>query len=1401
MKKFWKRTLAMLLTVLMIGGAAPLSAVAEIDWPTLSDDVGSLWVKEVMNVAKSAVFWVGNKIQGLSLKASAEAYSGSCGMGGYYLDGSNVTWMLESSTGILTIRGTGAMQSYYDANTPWSSYNSIIRTVIVENGVTRIGDYAFANCSNLTNISIPGSVTSIRDGAFFECRALSNIVIPSSITYIGSTAFEGCVSLSSIVIPSSVKTLGSGAFEECISLLTVEIGNGISSIEQAAFYNCTSLLTVTIPASVTSIKKNAFWGCTKLMSVSIPDTVIQIGDDAFRECISMEEAIIPDSVSTIGSGAFYNCKKLFKVKIGKNVKSIGSAVFLGCEQLESVSIPDSVTEIGDRAFFWCFNLSSAKIGNGVTCIGESFFYDCNSLTNVLLGNGVEKIDENAFVRCGKLKGLTIPYGVTFIGAKAFDGCVSIEEIVIPDSVENVDDGAFIRCKNLSRVVMGSGITRINSYTFYDCQNLLSVVIPNSIWLIDSYAFDNCYCLKDIYYTGTQMQWKRIVIESRNQYLNYATLYYNWDGENIDLTVLRLVSATPANGTTNASYTDNLVLTFNQDIFCRIGSVSETYDYEIAVRNYNTDEPIFSSEEIRSTFWNEATLSGNVLTIPHALLKMELGEKYYLYIGPDCFSAKNDITVHFPGITDKDAYTFICGKADPIMKKVSNIEMDVRNDEQETIGSLSVSFDPLYFEKNSNEYVDALADFCAQYLMLGYCYDEQNVINYLTKMGFSDAVANMHTSKEQVNYYIASGKMDIHGEYYTLVFVGLVGSFREQWYSNFDPDEGSTHQGFNNAKKYIYESAEKGRLSDYMKWLQSEKGADKAHTKVLVAGHSRGGAVANLVSAQLIKDQVYAMPENIYTYAFATPSMTTLDERKNSEYQRIFNIINPSDFVTWVMPAAWGYGKYGTTYLLPSKTNDANYSEYHTAMKNSYHFIKQANKDYSLLDDLFGDDYLLGEIAVDDVIGSMVSCVPSVSDYIHRWWWFPKDAFIFVTLREFFLDSICPIVAEKDTETKLIKIAGLLETLATPFSYPLFKQIIGYFILNQGVSPKFEVAHEMATYCAFMMTMDEGELTDSDKVQARNKKSLFTINCPVDVDVIEKSTGEVVGRIRNNVVNEEILAKPNSVVMTVSGDSKSAWPPSNGSYDVRLIGNGTGTMDCTVSTVDAQGTETARSGFFDVTITPGLTMSCAVPEGTFTPESATLSLADGTTIEPETLAETDLNALEIRVSTEGQGFANSLYNLTKGDYVTLTAIANTNNAFLGWYENGVQISADASCAFVAKADRDLTAKFTNNPVQTGKVQYVMANDLTLIYKTSSIIQSIVTADNDVKYTVAYSGFDNRIISVDENGNVTALKKGTTNVTVTATDAYGNTVESTCNVTVKYAWWQILIRILLLGFIWY
>ena len=174
-----------------------------------------------------------------------------------------------------------------------STFNGLVSlTVILQDGLTSIGNSAFYYCRSLTSIEIPSSVTSIGNSAFYYCSSLTSIEIPSSVTSIGGQAFSSCRSLTSIEIPSSVTSIGGQAFSGCSSLTSIEIPSSVTSIGNSAFSDCSSLTSIKIPSSVTSISQYAFSGCRSLTSIEIPSSVTSIGSNVFRSCSSLTKITI-----------------------------------------------------------------------------------------------------------------------------------------------------------------------------------------------------------------------------------------------------------------------------------------------------------------------------------------------------------------------------------------------------------------------------------------------------------------------------------------------------------------------------------------------------------------------------------------------------------------------------------------------------------------------------------------------------------------------------------------------------------------------------------------------------------------------------------------------------------------------------------------------------------------------------------------------------------------------------------------------------------------------------------------------------------------------------------------------------------------------------------------------------
>ncbi len=280
------------------------------------------------------------------ISTQADTYTGS--------SGDNVTYTLDTETGVLTITGTGDMRNY---NAPWLNYKDFVKTVVIEDGVTSIGGGAFSSCSSLTEITIPEGVTCIGDYAFSQCSGLTEITIPEGVTSIGDYSFYYCSSLTEITIPEGVTSIGKYSFYYCDNLTEITIPEGVTSIGDSAFQGCSSLTEITIPEGVTSIGGSVFQGCSDLTEITIPEGVTSIGNYAFSFCGGLTEITIPESVTSIGDNAFYCCSRLTEITIPEGVTSIGDYAFSSCSSLTEITIPESVTSIGNSAFSYCWGLT------------------------------------------------------------------------------------------------------------------------------------------------------------------------------------------------------------------------------------------------------------------------------------------------------------------------------------------------------------------------------------------------------------------------------------------------------------------------------------------------------------------------------------------------------------------------------------------------------------------------------------------------------------------------------------------------------------------------------------------------------------------------------------------------------------------------------------------------------------------------------------------------------------------------------------------------------------------------------------------------------------------------------------------------------------------------------------
>ncbi|MCL2086290.1 MAG: leucine-rich repeat protein [Oscillospiraceae bacterium] len=443
-----------------------------------------------------------------------------------------------NNTGLTEIKVSAANQRFADIDGVLFNKNAteLIRypegrqgSYEIPDSVTSIGDYAFHNCTGLTEITIPDSVISIGREAFFSCTGLTEITIPDSVTSIGDGAFYGCRGLTEITIPDSVTSIG-----------------------DFAFYNCTGLTNVSIPDSVTSIGFAAFFGCTGLTEIKIPDSVTSIGGAAFYNCTGLTSVTFDSQMPPLlGTGVFYDVSTSMKIYVPKGAIEVYEAI----SQLSAFNIveifepcgPDCKGEgecdepcerIIASGIDWKLNESGLLIIESDTGMtdwtnnGRSVSANRNAVLTVVIQDGVTSISTNAFLDCTELTSVTIGNKVESIGAQAFFNCTGLTEIkvsaanqnftdidgvlfnknatelirylegrqgsyTIPDSVTSIGGGAFYNCKGLTSVTIGNKVESIGDFAFSVCTGLTEITIPDSVTSIGEDAFSGCTGLTEI----------------------------------------------------------------------------------------------------------------------------------------------------------------------------------------------------------------------------------------------------------------------------------------------------------------------------------------------------------------------------------------------------------------------------------------------------------------------------------------------------------------------------------------------------------------------------------------------------------------------------------------------------------------------------------------------------------------------------------------------------------------------------------------------------------------------------------------------------------------------------------------------------------------------------------------
>lgn len=390
-----------------------------------------------------------------------------------YALGINVTGKFDATTGVLTVSGTGPMKDYPDGSTssPIHDIRSSIKYIVIEDGITTVGRYAFNNCYNLSAVIISNSVTAINAYAFMN---------------------DGL--LSSIILGRSVKSIGDGVF--CY---------------------CTLLSSITLTNSLTEIGRETFYKCEKLNYLELPDSIISIGVNGFTES-GITSMVLPDSVTTIGYGCFARCVNLETITFSNRIKYIPKETLRNCNALTSVTIPNGVISLGASTFENCLNLSSIVLPETITEIETKCFYNCPNLNYISnLAKARQAIRDNAFTTSAKgiVSGTSYNY---FFKKAVLDAGYSWKEALYDEMIYNLgpsiigkidQEGTltvsgtgkmtnftnqypiFYQNGFIKKIIISEGVTNVGDYVFYQCGGRLSsIVIPDSVTEINQHAFDS-----------------------------------------------------------------------------------------------------------------------------------------------------------------------------------------------------------------------------------------------------------------------------------------------------------------------------------------------------------------------------------------------------------------------------------------------------------------------------------------------------------------------------------------------------------------------------------------------------------------------------------------------------------------------------------------------------------------------------------------------------------------------------------------------------------------------------------------------------------------------------------------------------------------------------------------------